>query len=298
MNYRLSPSDLTYLFEGCKFCFNVKIKHRISQSSIPLPGIFSAIAGVQKNFYAGRRTEEFCKDLPPGIVRFGEKWIQSVPIRFKNSSNTCYIAGRFDLVIEFDHGGFGVIDCKTASPSEVKTRMYGRQLQCYAYALENPAPTKLALSPINKLGLLYFQPFGFEQITEGQQAFQGDSVWREVRMDKQSFLDFMSSVIEVLDSENIYPQTCNHCNYCKEGNGCLVGKPEALEKGCTCCLWCTYRARMREIDEDDLVPLVSSKVVDLPLCSICGAPMRKKVGKYGEFWSCERFPDCKGTRDA
>jgi len=55
---------------------------------------------------------------------------------------------------------------------------------------------------------------------------------------------------------------------------------------------------MREIDKDDLVPSVSSKVEDLPVCPICGAAMRKRVGKYGEFWSCERFPDCKGTRDA
>ena len=53
MNYKVSPSELTYLFEGCKYCFNVKVKHRINQSSMPMPGIFSAIAGKQKDFYPG-----------------------------------------------------------------------------------------------------------------------------------------------------------------------------------------------------------------------------------------------------
>ena len=41
MNYRLSPSDLTFLYDGCKHCFVLKVKHGVSQPSIPLPGIFS-----------------------------------------------------------------------------------------------------------------------------------------------------------------------------------------------------------------------------------------------------------------
>ena len=46
MNYKLSPSELTYLYNGCKFCFWLKVKHGIPQPSMPMPGIFSAIAIV------------------------------------------------------------------------------------------------------------------------------------------------------------------------------------------------------------------------------------------------------------
>jgi len=32
-----------------------------------------------------------------------------------------------------------------------------------------------------------------------------------------------------------------------------------------------------------------------PPCPLCGAPMRQRTGKSGVFWSCTRYPDCKGT---
>lgn len=35
---------------------------------------------------------------------------------------------------------------------------------------------------------------------------------------------------------------------------------------------------------------------DSPQCPQCRSPMRTRAGPYGEFWSCQRYPDCKGTR--
>ncbi|MBV59849.1 MAG: DNA topoisomerase III [Nevskiales bacterium] len=32
-----------------------------------------------------------------------------------------------------------------------------------------------------------------------------------------------------------------------------------------------------------------------PSCPQCSAPMRQRTGKNGAFWSCSRYPDCKGT---
>lgn len=32
-----------------------------------------------------------------------------------------------------------------------------------------------------------------------------------------------------------------------------------------------------------------------PPCPQCGAPMRQRTGKSGAFWSCSRYPDCKGA---
>lgn len=31
-------------------------------------------------------------------------------------------------------------------------------------------------------------------------------------------------------------------------------------------------------------------------CDICGAPMLKKLGRYGKFYACSRFPDCRNTQ--
>ena len=41
--------------------------------------------------------------------------------------------------------------------------------------------------------------------------------------------------------------------------------------------------------------LLSIKVPQGPACPQCGAPTRQRSGKSGPFWSCSRYPDCKGT---
>lgn len=38
------------------------------------------------------------------------------------------------------------------------------------------------------------------------------------------------------------------------------------------------------------------KLPPAPICPQCGAPMRQRTGKSGAFWSCSRYPDCKGTQ--
>ncbi|MFC1939917.1 hypothetical protein ACFLXO_04450 [Chloroflexota bacterium] len=77
MNYKLSPSDLTFQYKGCKRCFYQKVVNNIAQPSMPLPSIFSKIAGLLKNHYDGKHTSELHVDLPPGIVSHGEKWVRS-----------------------------------------------------------------------------------------------------------------------------------------------------------------------------------------------------------------------------
>ena len=35
----------------------------------------------------------------------------------------------------------------------------------------------------------------------------------------------------------------------------------------------------------------------IPLCKKCGKQMKLRNGKYGEFWGCSGYPDCKFTMD-
>ena len=165
MNYRLSPSDLTFGYQGCKRCFYLKVVNGIAQPSIPLPSIFTQIAGLLKDHYDGKHTTSLHAALPPGMVILGEKYVKSSVIQLPNHQASCYISGRFDIVLSFDDGTYGVIDFKTGNPSRESANLYRRQLQAYAYALEHPAPRALALSPITKLGLLYFYPSGVSQHT-------------------------------------------------------------------------------------------------------------------------------------
>ncbi len=34
-----------------------------------------------------------------------------------------------------------------------------------------------------------------------------------------------------------------------------------------------------------------------PNCPRCGAPMRRRSGRYGQFWGCSNYPRCRGTRN-
>jgi len=269
MNYKLSPSDLTYLYEGCKFCFWLKVKQGIAQPSMPMPGIFSTIAGLQKGFYAEKRTEDFCKELPPGVVHLGEEWVESKPISFQGLSDQCYIKGRFDVVVKFDDGSFGVIDFKTARSSEEKAEMYSRQLQAYTFALENAANGRHSLLPVKKIGLFFFEPNCFEQPDLTCQLFKGHLKWIEVKRDDTKFMKFLEEVMRLLVSETP-PQPAADCN------------------------WCSYREKTKDLNAGEQPG--NTAATTSPPCPQCNSPMTLKKGKFGEFWSCNRFPECRGTR--
>ena len=274
MNYRLSPSDLTFLYDGCKHCFVLKVKHGIPQPSIPLPGVFSIIANLQKNHYSGRRTEVFCPQLPPGIVKYGEQRVQSVPIKFDDLESTCVIAGRFDVVAELDDGSFAVLDFKTGNPSEEKIDMYGRQLHAYAFALENPAKGALKLSPVSRMGLLYYTPDTCEFIGNNRQVLTGRMSWHEVKRDDAAFHKFLHEVVALLDGPLPEADTeqCDWCSYRSE----IIGVSDTLTKGSA----------------------DSQSQAIVPNCPKCGDLMKRRTGKFGEFWGCVNYPECRGTRQA
>jgi DNA topoisomerase-1 len=47
----------------------------------------------------------------------------------------------------------------------------------------------------------------------------------------------------------------------------------------------------KEINRDDLIKETTEEK-----CPVCGGEMMVKLGRYGKFLSCAKYPDCKGTR--
>lgn len=272
MDYRLSPSDLTFLYDGCKHCFVLKVRHGIPQPSIPLPGVFSVIAGLQKNHYSAKRTEDFCPQLPPGTITMGEKRVRSAQIIFEGLGSTCHIAGRFDVIAALDDGSYAILDFKTGNPSDEKAGMYSRQLHAYALALENAAEGELALAPISHLGLLYFTPDQCQYVGDSRQILQGQMNWVEIERNDTGFRTFLGDVISLLDGPTPAPN------------------PEQ-------CDWCRYRSRVAGAPAGK-TPVADSPTGAIvpPCCPKCGGPMKLRIGQYGEFWGCIRYPDCRGTR--
>jgi len=214
--FTLSPSDLTFLWDGCKRCFYLKIKHNIVYRG-PFPGMFGKMGDLTSNYYQDKPAIELSPELPAGIVKFREKWVKSVPISFPGTSTQCVIRGRFDAIVAFEDGSFGIIDYKTSEASEEKNAFYSRQLSAYAYALENPAPGALSISPITRLGLFIITPNRFERMPNGEIAFVTKTTWMDVLRDDVAFLAFLNEIITLLDKP-IPPDPaadCGLCNYRK-----------------------------------------------------------------------------------
>ena len=215
MNFKLSPSDLTFTYDGCKRCFYLKVAKGISQPSIPIPSIFSKIAGLLKDHYTGKHTSELYVDLPPGIITHGENVVRSQIVQLPNHNDTCYISGRFDVVISFEDGTYGVIDFKTGSPSESSANMYSRQLHAYAYALEHAAPRALSLYPVTKMGLVYFYPSSVTQQNIERILYESEIVWIEIDKREDTFLKFIDDVLTLIESPTIptHSPSCQWCGY-------------------------------------------------------------------------------------
>jgi hypothetical protein len=214
--YKLSPSDLTFTWDECKYCFYMKVKHNVVLRG-PFPGIFGKMADLTSNFYLGGPANAIHKDLPAGVVKYREQFVRSAPISVPGMEAQCYLIGRFDAVIAFDDGTYGIVDFKTSDPREEHVAFYSRQLTAYAMALENPAPGALHLSPVTRLGLFIITPHRFERTPDDEMIYANRTTWMDVPRDDQAFLGFLGEVLTVLDAPTppAPSEGCGLCNYRK-----------------------------------------------------------------------------------
>jgi hypothetical protein len=217
--YTISPSDLTFSWDGCKRCFYLKVKHNIAYRG-PFPGMFGKMGDLTSNYYIDKASSEISPELPAGTVTLREKWVKSTPISFSDTSSHCMIRGRFDAIITFEDGTYGIIDYKTSDASEEKAAFYSRQLSAYAYALENPAPNALSISPITHLGLFIITPNRFERMPNGEIAFVTKTTWMDVPRDDATFLALLREIVTLLDKPTPPDpaEGCGLCNYRKNFN--------------------------------------------------------------------------------
>jgi hypothetical protein len=153
--FKLSPSDLTFLWDECKRCFYLKVVSKFNRPAIPFPSIFTKIDGLMKYYYQSRSAIELTPELPPGTILPGSPWVQSLPITLPGHTAQCYLAGKYDSAIHFVDGTYGIVDFKT-STSSGHIGFYGRQLRA-AHGWSIP-PWKIQLSPISRMGLLVVAP--------------------------------------------------------------------------------------------------------------------------------------------
>jgi len=210
---KLSPSDLTFLWEECQRCFWLKARGVLRRPSAPFPKIFTRLDQQTKDFYFGKSTSEISPDLPPGRVAFGDRWVRSGVINVPDLDTPVAIVGRIDTALAFDEGSFGIIDFKTSEPKPEHVLFYGRQLHAYALATERPAVGALKLSPVTKLGLLCIEPVAMIGAAD-RVAYAGQAHFLEIERDDDAFLAFLAQVLFVL-SRPEPPDASPNCSYCR-----------------------------------------------------------------------------------
>ena len=216
-NWKLSPSDFAFLWEECQRCFYLKVVRQFYRPWSPMPKIFTKIDGIMKRYYTGKNTANITPALPPGVVEYSEHWVESMPITLPGYTSRCFIRGKFDTVVKFHDGTYGVIDFKTSESNSNYVPLYSRQLHAYAYALENAAPGNLHLSPITRLGLLCVEPtqmFNLGELGEGAYAYKTNLTWVECPRDDEVFMAFLANILDVLDHPEP-PRSSSDCSWCR-----------------------------------------------------------------------------------
>ena len=212
--YKLSPSDLTFAWDECRYCFYMKVKHNVVLRT-PFPGMFGKMANLTSDYYHDKPAREIDPSLPAGMVKFREKFVRSAPISVPGAVSQCYISGRFDAVIEFEDGSYGIVDYKTSEAKDEHVAFYSRQLTAYAYALEHPAENALSLTPVSRMGLFVVTPHQYKRTPAGEVIYVNKTTWMEIPREDQVFLAFLGEVLAVLDAPHPPPssQDCGVCQY-------------------------------------------------------------------------------------
>ena len=91
--YKLSPSDFAFLYEECKLCYYLKIRHDIKHPQMPFPGVFSTMNTKLQTPMVGKTLKTISKKLPEGVVERQEGFVQSKLIH----ETKVFINGKYDL---------------------------------------------------------------------------------------------------------------------------------------------------------------------------------------------------------
>jgi len=207
----ISPSDLTFLWSECKKCFWLKYNKGITKPGfMPLVG---PMAAYQEKLFRNIQTGDIAFNLAPGVVSDWGQTVESIPIRINGVESKWRIKGKYDVIVTFEDGRTGLIDCKvTTSEMEIsKVDLYWPQLEAYAFALENPLNAGAKI--VSETGLLMWQVNGANTDFGEHHIFSADQKYLSAGRNADGFMNFIGEVISVLDGP--LPAGSEKCTTCK-----------------------------------------------------------------------------------
>lgn len=207
----ISPSDLTFSWSDCKRCFWLKYRFGIVASGM-MPGLVTSLSSRQEKWYKDKSSHHFSGALPSGVVDSTGLKVQSLPILIDGEETPFSLVGKYDFLLRYDHGTFGIIDTKIVGKNNGKGDFYWPQLAAYDYILANPATGESR--EVETLGLMVWAvgEVAYDGSTDPMISFP--TAYEPVDRDPAKFNTFISDVAKVLLGEMPKPGVkCGNCNY-------------------------------------------------------------------------------------
>jgi len=206
----ISPSDLTFSWGSCHKCLWLNYNHGLrTPGFMPLVG---DLANMQEQYFAKKTTADIAPVLPEGKVADLGGWVKSSLINVAGSPTKYAIRGKYDLLIEFADGTYGIIDCKFQAKDSDKTDLYQPQLEAYAFALENPASGEA--KKVSLMGLLVWsllEPAG--DVTKGF-GLKLKHTCRPIARNPEALATRLTDFITVVGGKMpVAKDNCDMCNY-------------------------------------------------------------------------------------
>ena len=206
----ISPSDLTFSWGSCHKCLWLNYNHGLrTPGFMPLVG---DLANMQEQYFAKKTTADIAPVLPEGKVADLGGWVKSSLINVGGTPSKYAIRGKYDLLIEFADGTYGIIDCKFQAKDSDKTDLYQPQLEAYAFALENPASGEA--KKVSLMGLLVWsllEPAG--DVTKGF-LLKLKHTWRPIARNPEALATRLTDFITVVGGKMpVAKDNCDMCNY-------------------------------------------------------------------------------------
>ena len=168
------------------------------------------LANMQENYFAGKTCADIAPVLPAGKVADLGGWVKSSFINVSGKPTKYAIRGKYDLLIEFADGTYGIIDCKFQAKDSDKTDLYQPQLEAYAFALEHPATG--AVKQVSLMGLLVWsllEPAG--DVNKGF-GLKLKHTWRPIERNPAALETRLTDFITVVSSA--MPDSKDNCDMC------------------------------------------------------------------------------------
>jgi hypothetical protein len=208
---RISPSDLTFLWGDCRRCFWLKYRHGIAHFGI-FPGLVTVLSAKQEAWYEAKSSHDFSTTLPTGTVHSTGLMLHSAPIVVDGRETHFTIGGKYDFLLEYDDGSFGIVDTKIVGKAGDKGDLYWPQLSAYEYLLANPKSGEPRM--VSTLGLLVWSVGEVDHDGITNPRFGFDIVYEPLSVDPPKFHAFIADVVSVLEGPiPAAGQRCNNCTY-------------------------------------------------------------------------------------